>query len=165
MLIKTWLLFVVVSIMPAISPGPAVLLAISNSLRYGAKATLYSALGNAFGLTLLAFAVANQGVALDSLDRVLSAELARVAASGVSDSELVKARNIYRASVITGRQTPLAVAEALQSANHFLGSADAANTDFARHMAVTAADIRRVAAEYLRPENALTLLVSAEAAK
>jgi predicted Zn-dependent peptidase len=67
--------------------------------------------------------------------------------------------------VITGRQTPLAVAEALQSANHFLGSPDAANADFARHMAVTAADIRRVAAEYLRPENALTLLVSAEAAK
>jgi len=114
---------------------------------------------------LIAFAVANQGVAPDSLDRVLSAELARVAASGVSDSELVKARNIYRASVITGRQTPLAVAEALQSANHFLGSPDAANADFARHMAVTAADIRRVAAEYLRPENALTLLVSAEAAK
>ena len=113
---------------------------------------------------LIAFAVANQGVALDSLDHVLSAELARVA-SGVSDSELVKARNLYRTSVITGRQTPLAVAEALQSADLFLGSPDAVNTDFARHMAVTGADIRRVAAQYLRPENSLTLLVSAEAAK
>ena len=58
MLFNTWLLFVAVSIVPAISPGPAILLAISNSLRYGARATLYSALGNALGLTILGFAVA-----------------------------------------------------------------------------------------------------------
>jgi homoserine/homoserine lactone efflux protein len=58
MLINTWLLFVAVSIVPAISPGPAILLAISNSLRYGARATFYSALGNALGLTMLGFAVA-----------------------------------------------------------------------------------------------------------
>ena len=58
MLINTWLLFVAISIVPAISPGPAILLAISNSLRYGAKATFYSALGNALGLTILGFAVA-----------------------------------------------------------------------------------------------------------
>lgn len=58
MLINTWLLFIAVSILPAISPGPAVLLAISNALRYGAHATVYSALGNALGLLLLGFAVA-----------------------------------------------------------------------------------------------------------
>jgi threonine/homoserine/homoserine lactone efflux protein len=58
MLINTWLLFVAISIAPAISPGPAILLAISNSLRYGARATFYSALGNALGLTILGFAVA-----------------------------------------------------------------------------------------------------------
>ena len=58
MLINSWLLFVAISIVPAISPGPAILLAISNSLRYGAKATFYSALGNALGLTILGFAVA-----------------------------------------------------------------------------------------------------------
>ncbi len=55
---NTWLLFVAVSIVPVISPGPAVLLAISNSLRYGGRATVYSALGNALGLTILGFAVA-----------------------------------------------------------------------------------------------------------
>ncbi|MGB0085784.1 MAG: LysE family transporter [Rhodomicrobiaceae bacterium] len=58
MLMKTWLLFLAVGILPAISPGPAVLLAISNALRYGPRAVLYSALGNALGLTILGFAVA-----------------------------------------------------------------------------------------------------------
>lgn len=55
---ETWLLFVAVSLLPVISPGPAILLAISNTLRYGSKSVLYSALGNALGLTLLGFAVA-----------------------------------------------------------------------------------------------------------
>lgn len=57
MTIETWLLFVLVSILPAISPGPGVLLAISNALRFGTKAALLSGLGNAIGLTILGYAV------------------------------------------------------------------------------------------------------------
>jgi threonine/homoserine/homoserine lactone efflux protein len=53
MLMKTWLLFLAVSILPVLSPGPGMLLAISNALRYGPQATFYSALGNALGLTLM----------------------------------------------------------------------------------------------------------------
>lgn len=54
----TWLVFLVVSILPALSPGPAIFLAISNALRFGPKATCYSALGNAAGLVVVGFAVA-----------------------------------------------------------------------------------------------------------
>ena len=57
MSIETWFLFLAVSILPAISPGPGVLLAISNALRFGAKATLISGLGNAVGLAILGYAV------------------------------------------------------------------------------------------------------------
>jgi homoserine/homoserine lactone efflux protein len=56
--LETWLLFVLVAILPAMSPGPAVLLAIGNALRFGAGATAISALGNAVGLFILGFAVA-----------------------------------------------------------------------------------------------------------
>ncbi|MTH96049.1 LysE family translocator [Roseibium sp. RKSG952] len=55
---ETWLLFILVGLVPAISPGPAVLLAISNTLRFGRNATLASASGNAVGLVILGFAVA-----------------------------------------------------------------------------------------------------------
>jgi len=58
MSMETWALFILVSLVPAISPGPAVLLAISNTLRFGRNATLASATGNAIGLILLGFAVA-----------------------------------------------------------------------------------------------------------
>jgi threonine/homoserine/homoserine lactone efflux protein len=46
-----------VSLLPALSPGPAILLAISNSIRFGFWATAWSALANAAGLTLLGLAV------------------------------------------------------------------------------------------------------------
>ncbi|MFN3248871.1 LysE family translocator [Roseibium album] len=53
-----WLIFVVVSLLPAISPGPGIMLAISNTLRFGRNATLASATGNAAGLVLIGYAVA-----------------------------------------------------------------------------------------------------------
>lgn len=53
-----WLVFVAVSLLPAVSPGPAIMLAISNTLRFGRNATLASATGNTFGLVTIGFAVA-----------------------------------------------------------------------------------------------------------
>mgnify|MGYP000747397831 CR=1 FL=1 len=58
MSLETWLLFVAISFAPAISPGPAVFLALSNTIRYGGKATIWSAIGNAIGLMVLGFATA-----------------------------------------------------------------------------------------------------------
>src|ERR1700752_5078670 len=57
MTFEAWALFVAVSILPVMSPGPAILLAISNSIRFGPSATMYSAMGNTLGLTILGFAV------------------------------------------------------------------------------------------------------------
>lgn len=53
MTLNTAFLFLAVAFLASISPGPAVLLAISNSLRYGPMATVWSALGNALGLFIL----------------------------------------------------------------------------------------------------------------
>jgi len=55
---STFALFIAVSIVPAISPGPGILLAVSNTLRFGRSATLWSALGNALGLFILGIAIA-----------------------------------------------------------------------------------------------------------
>lgn len=54
---ENWLLFVAVSVVPAMSPGPAVVLALSNSLRFSPRATFWSALGNVLGLMVLGGAV------------------------------------------------------------------------------------------------------------
>ncbi len=55
---ELWLVFIAVSLLPAISPGPGVMLAISNTLRFGRNATLASASGNAAGLVVIGYAVA-----------------------------------------------------------------------------------------------------------
>jgi zinc protease len=113
----------------------------------------------------LTYAIANQGVNPDSLDLLLSAEMARLADGGITEEELTKAKNSYRAGAIRGRQTSMDVAENLQYAKLFLGNPDAVNTDFARYMAVTREDLIRVARAYFRADNSLTVIVSPNAAE
>lgn len=53
MTLETWLLFLAVSIAPVISPGPGVLFAITNALRYGVKVTMLIGLINGAGIAAL----------------------------------------------------------------------------------------------------------------
>ncbi len=114
---------------------------------------------------LLALGITNQGVSPDSLEAGLAAEFARVVREGVTEAELAKAKNAYRTQLITQQQQALAKAEALQSADLFLGNPEAVNTNWRRFLAVTADDIKRVAGSYFRPENSLVLLITAGGAK
>ena len=114
---------------------------------------------------VLALGIANQGVNVDSMAAALTAEFARVVRDGVTDAELSKAKNGYRTQLIIQQQQALNKAEALQSASLFLGDPEAVNTNWRRFLAVTGADIKRVAATYFRPENALTILITPGAAQ
>jgi predicted Zn-dependent peptidase len=109
---------------------------------------------------LLALGISNQGVTPDSLEAGLAAEFARVVKDGVTEAELAKAKNGYRTQLITQQQQALAKAEALQTADLFLGDPEAVNTNWKRYLAVTSDDIKRVAAAYFRPENSLVLLIT-----
>lgn len=48
--ISTWLIFASVALMNIVSPGPAIVFAISNSLAFGLSNVLFSTLGNILGL-------------------------------------------------------------------------------------------------------------------
>lgn len=52
----TWLLFSAVALVAVISPGPAILLSISNSIRFGISKVVLSSFGNVCGLFLLSTA-------------------------------------------------------------------------------------------------------------
>jgi len=108
-----------------------------------------------------ALVIANQGIDADTLRARLSAQM-RSSAEGITSAELTKAKNAWRASTIFGRQTALATSEAVHYAAMFLGSPEAVNSDASRYEAVTLADLRRVAATYLRPDNSLTLVIVPE---
>ena len=108
---------------------------------------------------LMALAIANQGVMPDSLDKLLTREIALVVADGVTDEELSRAKNSRRAAQIFGKERALTTAEEIQRANMYLGTPEAVNTDLARYMRVTRDDIQRVAREYLRRDNSTVILI------
>ncbi len=58
MTLETWAIFVLVALGPAVSPGPALLLTLTNALRYGPRAVVWSAAANSTGLVLVSLAVA-----------------------------------------------------------------------------------------------------------
>jgi zinc protease len=102
-------------------------------------------------------AIANRGIEAERLLELLDAELSRIKDEGVRDDEFERVRNQVRSSTILGRQSVMGRAEALQSAHHFFGSAAAANESVGLIEAVTANDLRRVAATYLTPANRLVV--------
>jgi zinc protease len=101
----------------------------------------------------LVIAIANPGGDIARIEQLIDEELQRVRAEGVTAEELEKAKNRYRANAVFGRQTVMGRAEALQWHNHFLGDPGAIRTEMERYMAVTADDLRRVANQYLTPQN------------
>jgi zinc protease len=105
-------------------------------------------------------AVDNQGVPTARVEQLMAEEIEKVRTDTIPQAELTKAQNQYRAATVRQRQTDMGVAEALQSALWFDGSLEAANSDIQRHLAVTTADLRRVAQRYLAPDNRLTLIVN-----
>lgn len=111
----------------------------------------------------LAFGIANSGVTPDSLEAGISRVFTRIAAEGVTEAELSKAKNAYLSQTINQRQQALIVAEALQSTHLFYGDPNAVNTEWQRMLGVTVADVKRAAATYLRADNSLTLLITPEA--
>lgn len=108
---------------------------------------------------LLALGIANQGVDPLRLDTLIAAQLDTLRALKVSDEELTKAKNTFRAGFIHGRETTLGKAEELHHYDMFHVSLAEINSDLDHFLAVTADDIRRVAVKYLNPANAVVIIV------
>jgi predicted Zn-dependent peptidase len=108
---------------------------------------------------LVALGIANQGVSADRLDSLIAAEVEAIRADGVTPDELSKAKNTFRAQFIASRETTLDKAEALHHYAMFHDSLAEINTELERVLAVTADDVRRAAATYFDPANALVVVV------
>jgi zinc protease len=102
---------------------------------------------------ILVYTRANQGVEAGRMEALVDEEIARVVSQGVTDAELQRAKNQTRSSFIRSLQTAMGKAEALQKATLYFGDPGTIRTAMDPYMAVTAADVQRVARQYLRPEN------------
>jgi len=99
------------------------------------------------------FAVMNQGHTPAEGEAEVEAELTRLKTRPVSDAELQKAKNQILRDFILGRQTTQTRGEELGYAAAVLKDADLVNTEPARFLAVTPADIQRVAQKYFVQRN------------
>ncbi len=99
------------------------------------------------------------GQAAAAIDKLVQAEIAGVINNGITQRELVRAQNIYRARFIDRLASVLGKADILNSYNYFVGTPEFVQQDAARYEKVTTANIQRVAKTYLgKPKIVLTVV-------
>jgi zinc protease len=94
-------------------------------------------------------ATARPGHTLPELQVTIDAEIKRLTEEGPTARELEQAQNATEASFLNRLEQVGAKADQLNSYYYFVGTPDYFQQDLARYRAVTAADIQRVARQYL----------------
>jgi predicted Zn-dependent peptidase len=98
-----------------------------------------------FGVTV----TPRPGHSLTAIEALVDSIVARVAADGPTTDELTRAKAGNEFSLVSGLESPLAKAEILLAGQVYRGDPNAFQQDLRALQAVTAADVRRVAARYL----------------
>jgi predicted Zn-dependent peptidase len=103
------------------------------------------------------WAVMASGHAPKEAQTVVFAELEAIAADGVTERELQKAKNRMSAAFVFGLQTNMARSQHLAEFELYWGDANLLKLELDHYLAVTNDDIKRVAAAYFDPTNRTVL--------
>ncbi len=107
---------------------------------------------------VLTFALAQKGVDLADLQASVDAEIKKLQVELVSDKELQKIQNQIENDVISSFSSMAGIAENLaQYYTYYQGQTNLINTEIDKYLAVTPADIKRVANTYFNPSNRVVL--------
>ena len=91
--------------------------------------------------------------------QLVNEEIRKLSAQGITDRELARAQNTYRAQFLDQLASVNGKADQLNFYDYFAGTPDYVRQDAARYDAVTAAGVQRVAREYLgKPKVVLTVV-------
>lgn len=104
-------------------------------------------------------ATARPGKNLNQLRDVIDRELVRLATDGPTERELQQARNAIEAGFLNRLEFVNAKADQLNQYYYFTGNPDGFQADLDRYQAVTAEDVKRVVAMYLRPPRVMLSIV------
>ncbi|KAF0200881.1 MAG: processing [Bacteroidetes bacterium] len=105
----------------------------------------------------LVFGIVNSGITPEDLEKSIDEEILRTQNEELTDREFEKLRNKMENDFISSNSTMAGIAESLSDYHMYFGDANLINTEIDRYMAVTKADIKRVAKQYLTKENRVVL--------
>jgi zinc protease len=106
-------------------------------------------------------ATPKEGRTPNEVAKIIDAEIALLAKTGPSAREVQRAQNTLRANFLDQLASVLGKADQLNYYNYFIGSPDYVQQDAARYDKVTAADVQRVAAQYLEAKKVILTVVPA----
>jgi zinc protease len=112
-----------------------------------------------------AFAELAPGASVARAEEAVWEELERLARRGISRAELARSRALLRSSTLHELSTHHGVAHALGQAEALLGDWREAGKTLEQYARVTAADVRRVAREYLSPVRRCVVELEPEGAR
>ena len=95
----------------------------------------------------------------------MNTEIDRVKKDLVTDAELTKVKNQIETNFVSQNARIFGIAENLANYKMYYGDANLINTEIDRYNKVTKEDLRRVANQYLRPENRVVLYYLPKAAE
>jgi predicted Zn-dependent peptidase len=105
----------------------------------------------------IAFGIANFGINAEDLEKAMDAEYEKVKNELITEEEFRKLQNQVENDFYSANSTVVGIAESLANYHVYYGSANLINTEIEKYQRVTREDIQRVAKEYLRKENRVTL--------
>ncbi len=108
------------------------------------------------GVTLF-FAIAQKGVPLEELEKVVNEEIRKVQEEGITERELEKAKNQIESEFVSQNSTVQGIAQNLSKYHMLYGDAELINTEIERYMDVTREDIKKAANKYFRESNRTVL--------
>jgi predicted Zn-dependent peptidase len=112
-----------------------------------------------------AYGITNIGKPYQSLDSAMNAEIEKAKASEITDSEFQKMKNQIENDFYSNNSTMLGIANNLSEYYTFYKDANLINTEIEKYQKITKEDIKRVAQQYLKPENRVVLYYLPESMK
>ena len=108
-------------------------------------------------------AIVHQGKDIQKLSAGLQSVIQELAATPPSAEELTKAKNQLIAGFITGREGVQSKGDSLGRCAVLLGDPERYNGELEHYRSVTAEDVRRVTAQYLKPQSLTRIVFPASA--